>query len=156
MFKHVYSRFAVAVVVASALHAVPARADHMPAETSILVDVAVVLPGLALSVPNIVHVAEGQRPPIAWPVTGLVFGAVGAGLSALLLCNMKTHDNPAYAVAGLAGSAVEIAFAIWAWALPVGRAAPTPSSRLTVAPMFVQNAGSHHPTYGVVIAGVGF
>jgi hypothetical protein len=156
MFKHPYTLLAAAAV-AFTLHAVPARADHMAAETAIVFDVAIVLPGLALSVPNIVHVAEGRRPPIVWPMMGLIFGAVGAGLSTLALTDVRTHESPTYAIAGLAGSAVAILFGVWAWAQPAGYAAlPPTSSRLSVAPLFVQSAGSHHPTYGVAIAGVGF
>ena len=160
MFKHASNILAAAVVVVgvavSVLHAAPARADHMPEAVAAVVDIAVVLPGLALSIPNVIHVVEGRRPSEVWPVTGLVLGAAGAGLSALALSDVRSHDNPSLAIAGLAGSAVEILFAAWAWAQPSSNAAlALTSSRLIVAPLLERAAGCR-PSYGVVITGIGF
>jgi hypothetical protein len=155
VFKHAYNLVAVALV-AGVVQAAPARADHMPEAFAATVDLAVVLPGLALSVPNIAHVVEGRRPSIAWPITGLVLGAVGAGLSTLVLSELRSRDNPSLAIAGLAGSAVEIGFAVWAWAQPASDAAlAAGSNRLRFAPFVVRSAGSR-PIYGVALTGVGF
>jgi hypothetical protein len=157
MFKRTHCSLIVALLVTlTLLRAVPARADHMPEATAAVVDVAVVLPGLALSVPNIVHVIAGRRPAIAWPVLGLVLGIVGAGLSTLTLSDVRSTDNPSLAIAGLAGGAVEIGFATWAWLQPVHEMPQVGAMNwLNISPLLLRNARSG-PSYGVAITGVIF
>ena len=156
MLKRKSSLLAAALIVTCSLRTSSAHADHEPAFIAGAVDVMIVLPEAILSIPNVVHVAQGRRPPLAWPVLGLVLGGIGAGLSALTLNDMRRRDQPGIAVAGLVGGGLEMTFAIWAWAqaAPV-REAPCTAMRLTLSPLVVRDAASRR-AYGVAIGGFTF
>src|SRR5260370_37966007 len=93
-------RLAAVALNAALLEAVPARADHAPELAAGLVDVGIVLPAIALSIPNVVHVARGRQPPLGWPIAGLVLGGLGAALSGLVLTDIRPGDDPALAIGG--------------------------------------------------------
>jgi hypothetical protein len=141
-------------MTAMMFHANSAHADHEPEIIAGVIDVGIVLPGLALSMPNVVHVARGKQPPIGWPIVGFVLGGTAAGFSALVLADLQPGDSPTLAIVGLAGGGLEIGLALWALLQPEEQV-PSTTGRFTLTPVVMRGVAGR-PAYGLTVTAAGF
>ena len=117
---------------------------------NVLVDVIFAPPLIA----DAIYVDQGHRPPLVWPIYGLIGGASQVvGATALFVLNRSASPGAtdgelaAWTVTGALGLA-NLALGIWALTLPsptdVSLAPARPSLGWSVAPIALRDAGGKH------------
>jgi len=143
------------LLFSSVLIAAPANAQNIGNDFSVNLGATALVTYDVLSLPPLiadaVYIGKGVRPPLVWPILGMVFGAGGVVLGLSFALPNASSSGSSVLVAFGAGSAalgaINVGLAIWSLFLP----RPQSIANWTITPMVLRRP-SGPPAYGASLS----